>query len=365
MLGFKKVEDERGFIPAICLFIRLLTVFVLSIEARYGKYLFMNKQYSLSLPLSLKTLACLCCLQFSGCASYHAETAKPVPTPPVITAVTPSASTTTKAPTGPLANTAAATTTPTPPQPTAPQPVLPKTTVTVPSVTPAITKPAPVQPTPVKPVPASPMPVKTVAVKSVPADVERVKSETAKSQQKKSESAKPASVVTQPSTEATKPAVEAAKPAAEALTVDLNNLPLSIHGEWTLDLDKSRCTLISAVQRMDDGQGGTKISLRISDDEFLFLTGSDIDPSYADTGITLDTGQHFALETVAQRTNVAFSKQRNALLNAMKKGQALRLTLGFWPTWPVTHTYSVSFPIQHFSTAYAAWESCNSLMQSR
>jgi hypothetical protein len=139
---------------------------------------------------------------------------------------------------------------------------------------------------------------------------------------------------------------------------------MSIHGQWTLNRDEARCTLQSAVQRMDDGQGGSKVSLWLTPNEMSFLTESDIDLSYTGTGVTVGE-KHFDLETVDRRTNPAFSRQRRALLDAMKGGQTLELTLGFWPTWPVTHTYSVSFPLQHFATAYAAWETCNTQLGQR
>lgn len=139
---------------------------------------------------------------------------------------------------------------------------------------------------------------------------------------------------------------------------------MSIHGQWTLNRDEARCTLQSAVQHMDDGQGGTRVSLWLAQNEMSFLTESDIDLSYTGTGITI-SDRHFDLETVERRTNPAFSRQRRALLDAMKSGQTLELTLGFWPTWPVTHTYSVSFPLQHFATAYAAWETCNAQLSQR
>jgi hypothetical protein len=49
----------------------------------------------------------------------------------------------------------------------------------------------------------------------------------------------------------------------------------------------------------------------------------------------------------------------------MKTGQQLQLTVGFWPTWPVTRPYAVSIPLTHFATAMKAWETCNQLLGSR
>lgn len=225
-----------------------------------------------------------------------------------------------------------------------------------------------------KPAPAAvavkPAPVKAIAAPEKPAaeKTEPVKPAPAKPEKP----AIPATETTPPPTTQPAPVTTTAAPlptavpapAAEAITVSLDNLPLSIHNQWTLDRSESRCTLQSATQRMDDGQGGTRVSLWLTATELAFLTESEIDLSYTGTGLTID-GRTFALETVERRTNPVFSKQRNAILAAMRSGQTLQLSLGFWPTWPVTHTYSVSFPIQHFGTAYSAWETCNRLLNQR
>lgn len=153
--------------------------------------------------------------------------------------------------------------------------------------------------------------------------------------------------------------------APETIKVSLDHLPLSIHGQWTVDRNESRCVLHSTVQKMEDGQGGTNVQLQLSPTEFTFTTQSDIDLSYTGTGIRIDGGTPFALENVERRTNLAFSRQRSALLGAMKTGQSLELSLGFWPTWPVTQTHSTRFPLQHFASAYTAWETCNKLLSHR
>lgn len=171
--------------------------------------------------------------------------------------------------------------------------------------------------------------------------------------------------VTAPITASTRDTISPGTNTPETIKVSLDSLPLSIHGQWTLDRNESRCVLHSAVQKMEDGQGGTNVQLQLSPTEFTFITQSDIDLSYTGTGVRIDGGTPFALENVERRTNLAFSRQRSALLGAMKTGQQLELSLGFWPTWPVTQTYSTRFPLQHFASAYSAWETCNKLLSQR
>lgn len=146
--------------------------------------------------------------------------------------------------------------------------------------------------------------------------------------------------------------------------VSLDNMPLTIDGEWVLDRNETRCSLSSVPLKMDDGQGGTEVSLLLKPDQLLIHTRSAIDLSYTGTGVAIGDSQ-FTLETVANDTDLSFTKQRATLLAAMSTGSDLKLTVGFWPTWPVTHTYSIDIPLRHFAPAMQAWETCNRLLSGK
>lgn len=254
--------------------------------------------------------------------------------------------------------------TPTP----APQPAPKPAVQTTPAPQPAVKSSAPaasvppaaaLTPTPTKQPPAPVKPATPQPVATAP--VAAAKTSPAKPAETVALAAPKATPVTAPAPDTISP--ETISP--ETNKVSLDHLPLSIHGQWTLDRNESRCVLHSTVQKMEDGQGGTNVQLQLSPTELTFTTQSDIDLSYTGTGIRIDGGTPFALENVERRTNLAFSRQRSALLGAMKTGQSLELSLGFWPTWPVTQTYSARFPLQHFASAYAAWETCNKLLSHR
>lgn len=193
----------------------------------------------------------------------------------------------------------------------------------------------------------------------------------------------PVKPATKPSTPATKPMEPAPTPVetpqptlaqaqpvtappapAETVTVALDKLPINIHDQWIVDRNASQCMLKSMPMRMDDGQGGTSVTFLLTPDSLQFNTKSDIDLSYTGTGIQVDDGPAFALETVDNGTNLHISKQRKPLLERMRNGQSVQLTLGFWPTWPVTHTYAVTLPLANFATAMQAWETCNQLLKT-
>lgn len=161
---------------------------------------------------------------------------------------------------------------------------------------------------------------------------------------------------------ADKPVTVASITPPAPVSVSLDNLPLTIGGAWILDRTEANCSLASKPVQLDDGQGGTPVTLQITPDSLRITTISDIDTSYEKTGITIDQHTHFDLETVDRRTNLVFTQQKNRLLNVMQNAQQFTLTLGFWPTWPQTQTYSVDIPLQDFASAMTALNTCNRLL---
>lgn len=143
--------------------------------------------------------------------------------------------------------------------------------------------------------------------------------------------------------------------------LSLQDLPLNLAGRWVLDLAGEQCLLSSRGLRMADGQGGTPITLVISESNIAVLTDSNIDLSYAGSGVKIDS-KHLAFEKVDNDTNVVFIEQRQQLLNNMVRGSRLELVLGFWPTWPKTQAYRTAVPLTRFSSAFQAWRSCNELI---
>lgn len=224
-----------------------------------------------------------------------------------------------------------------------PAPVTPK------SVTPpkAIVMPTP---TPAKPTIATPAPHPPAIKPTAPAQTDNTPTPAKHAAESTVALITPAAIAPTPT------------PVLETLEVTLDTMPLTIHDAWILDHTETQCLLKTTSLKMDDGQGGTPVTLQITPDSLTILTRSDIDLSYEGTGLLIDGKRKFALETVERRTNLSFNTQRQAILDSMRSGRELTLTLGFWPTWPVTHTYSLAIPLTHFATAFQAWETCNQLL---
>lgn len=237
-----------------------------------------------------------------------------------------------------------------------------------PSVHSPITQPLPPKPVqiePIAPVPVAkvePKPVakpepKPVAVATTPAP--RPPSKPA--QTPASKTAVPALIVTiEPEPKPTEPEV-----VEKDIEVTLESLPITINGEWVLTATGDTCTLSTVSIRFDDGQGISKLQLVFTSEYWLIKTQSDIDLSYSGTGLKVDEEIYFPLDQLVRESDLKFTKDYAAMTQAFMAGKKLHITLGFWPTWPVTETKTIDVPLQHFARAHRAWKQCLSLINGR
>lgn len=150
--------------------------------------------------------------------------------------------------------------------------------------------------------------------------------------------------------------------------IELDKLPLAVNPNWTLDSGRDpvskrdRCFLRSTTQRIEDGQGGSNISLIVTADTLRVATRSNIDLSYKDTGLQVDSKAAFPLQRLFGETDVLFEKRVSEIKQQMLGGSSVTVTLGFWPTWPVTQAYGARFPISGYARASAALATCDRLM---
>jgi hypothetical protein len=147
--------------------------------------------------------------------------------------------------------------------------------------------------------------------------------------------------------------------------VTLESLPITINGEWVLTATGDTCTLSTVSIRFDDGQGISKLQLVFTSEYWLIKTQSDIDLSYSGTGLKVDEEIYFPLDQLVRESDLKFTKDYAAMTQAFMAGKKLHITLGFWPTWPVTETKTIDVPLQHFARAHRAWKQCLSLINGR
>jgi hypothetical protein len=158
---------------------------------------------------------------------------------------------------------------------------------------------------------------------------------------------------------------EAVAPVEKEVEVTLETLPLNIHNEWILAVSGDICTLSTPPVRFDDGHGMSRLQLVFTPQHWLVKTQSDIDMSYSGTGLTVDEGRHFPLEKLVRDSDLMFTRDYAAMTQAFMDAHSLRITLGFWPSWPVTETKTITLSLQHFARAHRAWKLCQSLIHAR
>ena len=157
--------------------------------------------------------------------------------------------------------------------------------------------------------------------------------------------------------------------AAPALSLNsLDALPISIGDKWTLDRELSQanartCFLSYTPQKMDDGQGLTLAHLKVTHDSILLKTKSNIDTSYPAAGLTIDNHPQIPIEKLFNISSIIYKDHYNKAIQQMIAGKQATFAIGFWPTWPVTQTYPVSFDLTNFPEAYSTLQSCVKLEQ--
>ncbi|MCR6652400.1 MAG: hypothetical protein NVV73_13345 [Cellvibrionaceae bacterium] len=147
--------------------------------------------------------------------------------------------------------------------------------------------------------------------------------------------------------------------------VTLESLPITLHGVWVLSASTDACNLSTVPVQFDDGQGMSKLQLVFTAKQWLIRTQSDIDMSYSGTGLMVDEDGFFPLEELVRGSDLAFTRQYVVMTQAFIAGKTLRITLGFWPTWPITETKTVTVSLEHFASAHRAWKRCLSLINGR
>ncbi len=156
-------------------------------------------------------------------------------------------------------------------------------------------------------------------------------------------------------------------PQAETLKMDLESLPMTFGGHWSLDrrpnpvTNRTECILSSRSNSIFDGYEQTNIQLLLTLESIYVKTGSNIDLGYPGTGMRVDNGTLRPFDGVTKTTNAEMSRNVKALYASMEPGTNVVVRLGFWPTWPVTETREASFPLEGIAEAIRALQACDQM----
>jgi len=153
---------------------------------------------------------------------------------------------------------------------------------------------------------------------------------------------------------------------ADIMHLDLESLPLSFGEQWSLDrrlnpvTKKTQCILTSKAVNIPDGYETTDVQVLLTLDSIYVNADSHIDLKYPQTGIRIgeDALRPFD-KLVKETTAIVSGNDVQTLYARMASSSDMVVSLGFWPTWPITETRSVSYALEDFRTAILALRACN------
>lgn len=134
--------------------------------------------------------------------------------------------------------------------------------------------------------------------------------------------------------------------AASAWTVAIAPDPLT---------HQARCLLSSAPQTTADGYETTAVKLAFNGDQLLVLTESELDPSFSDLQIAVDDYAPLRSSQIERHMILVFTQELPALIQQLRDGRQVTVRLRFWPTWPATNSFPVSFSLAGFRKAHDAF----------
>ncbi len=120
------------------------------------------------------------------------------------------------------------------------------------------------------------------------------------------------------------------------------------------------CLLMSNVQKTSDGYGETPVTLLFDGHLLLVRTESGLDKSFKDLRLAVDEKSEFKSERIERDKLLIFDQTAPDLVQAFRKGYKATVFLRFWPTYPATRSYPVSFDLTGFSKAQDSLPDCGS-----
>ncbi len=121
------------------------------------------------------------------------------------------------------------------------------------------------------------------------------------------------------------------------------------------------CQLTSSTQTIFDGVSKIKIKFVFSRLHLLIATNANIDTSYKNTGVAINTAERtrkFSLYDTNKKTNIVLANFTIKHVMHVINAKSISVTLGFWPSWPKTKTHTVNVKLDGFTNAYRKFLKC-------
>lgn len=121
---------------------------------------------------------------------------------------------------------------------------------------------------------------------------------------------------------------------------------------------QDRCLIRSDTLTLYDGYGDTSVTLVGNGQQWVVVTGSEIDASFADLELVVDNDPPLKNGTVERNTRLVFAQDYSALQERFKAGRKVTVYLRFWPTWPATQRFAAEFSLKGFTRTLASLPNC-------
>ena len=142
------------------------------------------------------------------------------------------------------------------------------------------------------------------------------------------------------------------------------SLPILATESWMVSMEEDPinksnvCLLISKTYTIEDGQTTTPVQLIYNGEKLLAKTKSDIDMTYPNIGLQVDTHDQHKITRVYNKNIAVFADTDHSIHQQFIDGHRARLTLGFWPTWPQTHSRTINFSLIGYTKAHTLFKKC-------
>jgi len=138
-------------------------------------------------------------------------------------------------------------------------------------------------------------------------------------------------------------------------------IPMAVNADWKVlnpPGNLKGCVLETENTIMPDGYSDTKVKLRLTPDALLVKTNSNIDLSFNDVGLAVDHNDFINANDVRDEKNVVFNSELGSIIEQFIKGLHVTLHIRYWPTYPATDNFKVTFSLIGFTKAYQEYEFC-------
>jgi len=120
----------------------------------------------------------------------------------------------------------------------------------------------------------------------------------------------------------------------------------------------TQCVLESASRSLSDGYETTTVRIILDKTSVVIRSASSLDESFRDIGLVVDEREIVPMDRLAGEKTALFDSKYARLVEQFEKGARVRVQLRFWPEWPATGQYSVTFSLMGFTRAHSALSAC-------